>query len=110
MGALCSSKPPVSFIYPDLKKLKPFFSSLNLSENDIERLHDVFNNIDPLGKGRVLYDDLLYFLELDRTPFNERVLCMFDNDQSGMMDFLEFVMTMWNYCTFSKEGLGEDSD
>jgi len=44
-------------------------------------------------------------VDVDPTPFNKRVFGIMDEDGSGEMDFREFVVATWNYCSFEKTGL-----
>lgn len=46
--------------------------------------------------------ELLKFLELDETPFTKAIFMVMDEDKSGEIDFREFVIATWNYCTLSK--------
>lgn len=49
--------------------------------------------------------ELLAFMDLDPTPFSKRVFSIFDDDQSGEVDFREFVLSLWNYCSLSHDNL-----
>lgn len=44
-------------------------------------------------------------LEMGATVFRDRVFSIFDEDSSGQIDFREFVLSLWNYCTLSKATL-----
>ena len=46
--------------------------------------------------------ELLAFLDLEKTRFTKRIFSLFDEDGSGLVDFREFVMSLWNYCTLTK--------
>lgn len=83
------------------------FKALQLPLVDIERLYKVFMRIDVDNSGKVDLLELLNFLDVDRTKFSERVFSIMDEDQSGQINFYEFVMAVWNYCTLSDDALGE---
>lgn len=40
-------------------------------------------------------------LDVDKTPFTSKVLGIFDSDGSGQIDFVEFVLAMWNFCSLN---------
>jgi len=46
--------------------------------------------------------ELLAFLDLEKTRFTKRIFSIFDEDGSGLIDFREFVLSLWNYCTLTK--------
>ncbi len=50
--------------------------------------------------------ELLVHIDLERTKFTERIFSIFDEDGSGQIDFREFVLSLWNYCTLSNATLG----
>jgi Ca2+-binding EF-hand superfamily protein len=51
--------------------------------------------------------ELMTFLKTTDASMNfcERVFTLFDEDESGQIDFREFVVAMWNYCTLSRSSL-----
>ena len=48
---------------------------------------------------------MLEYLHLERTKFTKRIFRIFDEDGSGQIDFREFVIALWNYCTLGKPAL-----
>ena len=49
--------------------------------------------------------DVLFFLGVENNGFMRRAFSIFDEDSSGAVDFGEFVVSMWNYCTLSSGSL-----
>jgi Ca2+-binding EF-hand superfamily protein len=47
------------------------------------------------------------FLDVERTRFTKRIFSIFDDDKSGEIDFREFVLSIWNYCTLGKTSLSK---
>lgn len=43
--------------------------------------------------------------DLTRSRFSEKAFVVMDKDGSGEVDFLEFVLAVWNYCSFSHSSL-----
>lgn len=81
------------------------FEGLLLQESDVGFLFKLFKEIDSDNSGEVSMTELLNFLELPRTPFTKTVFTIMDEDKSGQIDFREFVVASWNYCTLSKGAL-----
>jgi hypothetical protein len=101
--------------YPDvysknskgLIELKPAFDALRLSENDIGKLYKYFKTIDLTDSGTIEVAELEVYLQTEQVPFTTRVLRMYDYDNSGQLDFQEFVFMLWNYCTLDKQHFGK---
>ena len=91
--------------FPFLLKWKPEFESLSLRTIDIGRLYYIFRKIDRDNGGRIEVLELLMFLDVERTPFTKRAFTIFDEDGSGSVDFREYVLSMWNYCTLDSSTL-----
>jgi len=91
--------------HEDLTKHKPDFDRLLLSEDDLSRLFEVYCKIDQDLSGEIATWELLEHLRLERTKFTKRIFRMFDEDGSGQIDFREFVVSLWNYCTLGKPAL-----
>ena len=49
--------------------------------------------------------EMLMYLDLDPTPFSDRVFSRMDTDGSGSINFLEFVVAYWGFCSLTKQGV-----
>lgn len=49
---------------------------------------------------QVSVDEFHGHLDCRPTKFSERVFAILDQDMSGLLDFREFVVGVWNYCTY----------
>lgn len=92
---------------PEFKANMKLFSSLHLTIRDVRRLYVAFMRMDLFGAGSITLAELLAHINLPRTAFTEKIFSTFDNDHSGAIDFREFVLSMWNYCTLTKFNLGK---
>jgi hypothetical protein len=92
---------------PAILRCKPLFEALQLHYTAVGRLLHIFHSVDKDHSGTIELDELLNFLEVERSPFRNRVFRMCDEDNSNSIDFREFVLAMWNYCTLSKHTLGK---
>ena len=90
---------------PEVGAKREIYEAFAFNELDIGRLHKVYRKIDNDGSNSIELAELLAFLDLDRTRFTKRIFTMFDEDNSGLLDFHEFVLSLWNYCTLTKSSL-----
>lgn len=89
----------------EVKESKALFDALCFKELDIGRLHKQFRLIDNDHSNNIELAELLAHLDLERTRFTKRIFSIFDEDNSGEIDFREFVLSLWNYCTLSRASL-----
>lgn len=82
------------------------FVALKMTKSEMAKLLRVYKKIDVDGSGTVDLPELFVFLNIEHTPFTERVFNIFDMNGTGKVDFREFVLSLWNYCTLSKATLG----
>jgi Ca2+-binding EF-hand superfamily protein len=92
---------------PKFVKWNEMFAALGLRAEEIKALFKVFWNADMDGGGTIDVVELLTVVDVERTPFTERIFSIFDEDRSGKIDFGEFVLALWNYCTLSNYTLGK---
>ena len=69
------------------------------------RLHEQFLKIDKDGSGTIELWEMLDHLDLKRNRFAKRVFAIFDVDGSNEIDFKEFVVALWQYCTLGRAQL-----
>lgn len=91
------------------RKWRNQFDALGLQKNEVLTLFKEFKKVDARKTGNIDIHELLIHMNVDRTRFNERIFHIFDEDKSGVIEFGEFVLSLWNYCTLSKVALGEAS-
>ena len=55
--------------------------------------------------GVVDLDEFFEYLCEEKTPFAEQLFTLIDENASGELDFNEFLVGLWNICTFEKDSL-----
>lgn len=90
---------------PKLEEHRSQFEALQLTETEVTRLYKIFKKVDVDGSGSIELIELLVHIDVERTKFSERIFSIFDEDASGEIDFREFVLALWNYCTLSRATL-----
>ncbi len=92
---------------PEFRLAMRQFEGMHLYERDIRRLHRVFERMDTDKSNSIGMAELLGHIDLPRTAYTEKIFTIFDKDKSGAIDFREFVLSVWNYCTLTKLNLGK---
>lgn len=92
--------------HPAYVESRSLFLTLGLTPHDVIELHKKFRCIDKDDSGSIQLIELLNYLDIERTTYTEKVFGMFDIDRSGHVDFPEFAIGLWNYCTLESNTLG----
>jgi Ca2+-binding EF-hand superfamily protein len=82
------------------------FLALKLSKSEVKQLFKIYRKIDSDNSGSIDIIEMLTYLDIENTTFNQRVFSIFDMNRSGKVDFREFVLSLWNYCTLGNATLG----
>eukprot|EP00981_Chlorochromonas_danica_P001365 scaffold292_cov161-Ochromonas_danica.AAC.3 len=53
--------------------------------------------------GHIRPSELFSYFEVEETPFEVALFSIFDEDKSGLINFMEFVCTLWNILTLPVE-------
>ena len=107
MGCIISRK--YDAIYEkkeDVKKYEGDFELMGLTQKDIGRLFEAFQLIDIDQSGSIILLELVEYLDLEESSFVKKAFNVFDIDHSKTISFHEFVLSVWDYCTLSRENLG----
>lgn len=92
--------------HPEYSRWSRKFESLLLTSSNIQLLHKCFYYADVDHSGSIDVVELITVLGLDYTKFTERVFSIFDSNKNKKIDFCEYVLSLWNYCTLSRTTLG----
>jgi Ca2+-binding EF-hand superfamily protein len=106
MGCGYSSAFEIAFATPQYREWNKTFAALGMTKAEVYQLYKKFIKVDLDRGGTIDVVELLTVIDVERTPFTERVFAVFDEDNSGKIDFNEFVLSLWNYCTLSRVTLG----
>ena len=83
------------------------FECLMMSESDVGKFYKkVGKQIDKNGKGYVPIDMLLEKIKLKPSPFTTRLFGMLDPNETGLINFSEFLLILWNFLTVDPLSLG----
>jgi hypothetical protein len=81
------------------------FSELHLSWPVVNSLFRVFQRADDDNGFGVDILELLMFLDVERTPFSMSLFKLMDADGGGDLNFVEFAVCYWNYCSLTLDSL-----
>lgn len=95
MGNLFKKQVPLNHYL--LSENNELLEVLGFTLKDSKKLLYHFCLIDADQSGEISLNELMVCLDLTDTPFNRRVFAIFDEDNSGEIDFCEFVTSVWNY-------------
>ena len=97
-----SSKPMEAAVSEDDLNL---FAAMKLTKDEVRLFYKNFRKVDMDHSGYINVVELLTMIDSERTHFTERVFRLFDQDGSGRVNFREFVLSIWNYCTLTQASL-----
>jgi hypothetical protein len=103
MGCGSSYNPRFVSIY---KTYEQDFSLLGISENNLYKLYNIFSTLDSHESGWISITSLFQFLNIEETNFTRRIFSMYDDRCKGFIDFRDFVIIMWDYCTLTRKAMG----
>lgn len=75
------------------------FYAMKLTRPEVVRLYEIYLQVDTDKSGSIDIVELLTLLDIERTAFTERIFSAFDKDHTGKIDFYEFVVSLWKFCT-----------
>lgn len=93
-----------------IEEMSPVFDQLNVNDSDLQLIQLSFKNICTSLSGMICIEELEFLSELGSSSFNQRVLGTLDAGETGKLDFFEFLIVTWSYCTSGSDNLGISSD
>ncbi|TYZ66727.1 hypothetical protein PybrP1_007513 [[Pythium] brassicae (nom. inval.)] len=103
-----SSVNPQSTFYRAYRTNEAMMTKLKgvgLDQKHLYALHQIFSAMDKDNSGEINMGEFFTYIDLARSRFSEKAFSIMDKDESGEVDFIEFVLAVWNYCSFSHASL-----
>ena len=88
-----------------MTKFTPLFDLLQFPKKKRLEIYDVFWRFDKDGSGSIDFREFCQSFDIDRSAFAKRSFMMLDSGGTGEINFPQFVVACWNYCTYDKIGL-----
>jgi Ca2+-binding EF-hand superfamily protein len=108
MGSVISNYRSIYLHKPELVQYRVEFEILKLDQYTVNKLYKAYQQIKPIPSNRVIScAEFLAFLEVERNHFTDLIFRAMDKDDNKTLDFREFVISLWNYCTLGEEALSE---
>jgi Ca2+-binding EF-hand superfamily protein len=77
------------------------FKAMKLTREEVVSMLEIYNKVDCDKSGNIDVVELLTLLDIERTAFTERIFSAFDKDHTGQIDFYEFTVSVWKFCTLA---------
>jgi hypothetical protein len=71
----------------------------------IEEWYRVFADVDYAAENEIPIDDFFEYYGLETTHFTRRAFAMYASTYTGKLNFPEFILSAYNYCTSDFESL-----
>eukprot|EP01039_Chlorochromonas_danica_P006538 gene6538-7211_t len=79
--------------------------SLGLKPNEVNFLYSIFSDIDSHKSGCIRPVELLTYFHLDGHDFEKKLFVLFEENRKGQLDFLEVLVSLWNFLTLPEKYL-----
>lgn len=81
------------------------FYKLGIEGRELDLLYSAFCDIDVDESGTIRKAEFYAYFKINQSKLYDKIFGMFDVDGSGMLNFMEFVCSMWNFCSMLPEHL-----
>ena len=79
-----------------------FMHDLGLSQQHISLLFVAFADIDANNSFTVRMDEVVTYFKVDSIKYLRKILGQFEHEKCGLLNFLEFTTTLWNFLTIDE--------
>lgn len=90
---------------PDNQDWEITFGALGLDYRTINKFWKIFYKMNKTHDGEVSIIEFMNYFDLNRTPYVVKCFAYCDTVGGGEMDFLEFIVSVWNFCTLDARTL-----
>ncbi len=90
---------------PTNKQWEVTFRALGWDRKTVEEFWTLFCRINNSRTGEITIFEFLNYFNLDRSQYVEKCFEYFDTTGGDSIDFLEFIVSVWNICTLKVDTL-----
>lgn len=102
-GYPTSSKLPI--YQPNNEHWEATFRELGWSPSTVGLFYQVFHRLNTSCTGEVSFEEFINFFELQKTKYTRRCFEYFATAGGNSINFLEFMVSVWNICTANPDTL-----
>ncbi|CAM9765749.1 unnamed protein product, partial [Heterosigma akashiwo] len=89
----------------DAKSHNETFHQMRMRKREVKKLFYKFRKWDKKNQRMLDVKDFEKLVDIESRGLSTRVFKVFDESNDGYIDFFEFVLGCWNYCTSTKQAL-----
>lgn len=89
--------------FPEIRPFEHTARLLHLTDAEVGKFYKLFLTIDGNHSYSVDITEVYVHLHVEKSRFNRRVFGLLDFDGSGELNFEEFMVGIWNYCSLSDD-------
>jgi len=104
----CNEMKPIKdfWVREDLLKYKRLFEHIRIPDKKVRLLYNVFKKMDADSSGTVsVFEFFKYFSFQFVSPMARRFFTLFDDGNTGTLDFAEYSACVWNYNSLNENAI-----
>ena len=87
------------------ERIRKFTEKLKITEAETFEFFRLYDKVDRDNSGEISLDEFFKLFDLDFTGFGKNIFSAMDISGDNKVEFVEFFIGLWNYCTLEKDSL-----
>ena len=102
---LCASSGMDDRFEAAVQPMRAMLGKLKVGDEEAKKIYAKFEAVDKDKSGQIDVEEFFHGLKLEPTSFGERVFKVADVSHDGEIDFGEFFVAVYNFCSFNADSL-----
>lgn len=87
------------------ERIARFTVKLGIEEKELRQFFNLFDKCDQDHSGEISLDEFFRLFSLDFSGFGKNIFSAMDISGDNKVEFVEFFIGLWNYCTLERDTL-----